>query len=227
MSYLFGGDGRYVAKYDDKSDLVYVLEGLRLTLKPEVVQQATANRSPAMIGGFKVLLAIHEPHLRDIAATVHSEVGVAHDQSEAEGIARVIRNRAEYKKVSLDSARLFGNVGGSSMYGRTTANYRTAKGLPIERWTGNLKSDLEGTVRGLAGTADVTNGAYFWDATRDVLKPTHQWVRNQWIGGKDPHYQGASIEGDYTPLWIWKADLGETSFFAYNPSGKQPKNVWP
>jgi hypothetical protein len=168
-----------------------------------------------------------EPRLRDIAATVHSEVGANHDRTEAEGIARVIRNRAAYKGVSLDSNNLFGSVGGSSMYGRGTSNYTSAQAKPIGLWIGTMESDLEGTVKGLVNPTDVTNGSYFWDSTEGLQSSTHPWRKKKWVGGNDPHYQGTSLAGTYTPLWVWKADLGQTSFFAYNPSGSQPKNVWP
>jgi hypothetical protein len=228
MSYLFGTGGEFAGYARDNNDRVYVLEGLRQCLTSEAVREVVGRSQGGLVGGHKVLLTIPEPRLREIAATVHSEVGVGHDKTEAEGIARVIRNRAAHKAVALDSTNLFKDVGGGGMYGRKAATYTSANARPIEQWIGTLRSDLEGAVKALVNPTDVTGGAYFWDGTQGILNnANHPWRKEQVIGGTDPHYKGTALEGTYTPVWLWKSDLGETSFFSYNPAGSHPKNVWP
>jgi hypothetical protein len=228
MSYLFGPGGEFSGYAKDNSDKAYVLEGLKQCLTSEAVKDLVGRSQGGLIGGSKVLLTIPEPRLREVAATVHSEVGTKHDKTEAEGIARVIRNRAVHKGVALDAPNLFKEVGGSGMYGRKTTNYTSANAKPIEQWIGTMRSDLEGTVKALVNPTDVTGGAYFWDGTQGILtNANHPWRKEKLIGGTDRHYKGTTLEGAYTPVWLWKCDLGETSFFAYNPGGSHSKNVWP
>jgi hypothetical protein len=227
MSYLFSDEGYLADDFNDKDDRVFVLKGLRQCIDYKIVQPALRQLFPTTIGTFPILLVIKEPRLREFAATVYSEVGATHNSSEAEGIARVIRNRAEHLGAHYGDADFFRRVGATAMFGRGTANFVTANALRIDSWTGNMKSDLEACVRSLVAAGDVTNGSYFWEGTALLLNPRHPWRQQNWVGGNDPHYRGTTLAGTYTPAFIWRADLGQTSFFAYNPAGSGARNVWP
>jgi hypothetical protein len=211
MSYIFGDDGTFSGYYNDGDIRVFILEGLNQCLSEDIVQAAIRGRTPSEIGGFQVLRYMGEPVLRDIAATVYSESG--HNRDESEGIARVIRNRAEHRALTYELGFL-ARIGGNAMYGRRSSRYATANNQTIEHWTGNMLSDLESTARGLVNRTDITNGAYFWEGTSLLQRPSHQWRRY--------------LDG-HPPIWITTAVLGQTTFCAYNPDGprKYRNNVWP
>jgi hypothetical protein len=232
MSYLFSDEGLLTDHHRDGDDRVFVLQGLRQCLQAQVVADALRQapgpfQTPSRIGMFRVLLTIDEPQLRDIAATVYSEVGTAHNATEAEGIARVIRNRMIHVGSHPGDPGLFQRVGGRTMFGRNSGNYAAANAIAIGNWTGNMLSDLQATVRSLVSARDVSNGSYFWESTAGLRNAQHPWRRQQWVGGNDPHYGGTALAGAFTPVFIWRADLGQTSFFAYNPNGSHRNRVWP
>jgi|Deesub1362A_J573_1020465.scaffolds.fasta_scaffold03353_4 hypothetical protein len=218
MTYIFSDDGTFSGYYDDGDNRVFILENLDCCLVQEVVVEAVKNRTPSYIAGFRVLRIFDEPVLRDIAATVYSES--SHNPKESEGIARVIRNRAEYKGIDYSSPNFWrshkeGGIGGHAIYGRDSARYREANNLPLKNWFDNkyMLSDLEATVRALFNPTDITKGAYFWEGNRSLKKPTNFFRKNL---NKDP------------PVFIITKTFGGTTFLKYNPDHpKFGRNVWP
>ena len=217
MSYIFGDDGTFAEYYNDGDPRVFVLEKLNRSIGANEIEAAIRGRSPSRIDGFHVLLSVEESILRDIAATVYSESG--HNRDESEGIARVIRNRAEHRVVHYASGNFWfsarqGGIGGNGINGRRSARYAAANNQTIDNWAGRMLSDLESTVRGLVNHRDITNGAYFWEGTRLLRNANHPWRRY--------------LDGE-PPIWIVTAVLGNTTFVAYNPNGphQHRNNVWP
>lgn len=180
-------------------------------------QRQTASR--------KVLIEMEEPRFRDIAATVYSES--SHVPDESEGIARIIRNRAEWRGVSLSATNLFERIGGSGMYGRSGSSYATMNGVSVVEWQSmEALGDRAATIRGLVQGRDLTRGSYFWEATGSLSNPTHPWRKDKWVGGTDPHY--IFWEEKFIPVFRWQADLGATSFFRYNYANPTySKSVYP
>ncbi len=218
MIYVFSSDGTFSGWYTSTSSRVFVLEGLNMCLEESAVREAANGLTPTRIAGFRVLRVFPEEVLRELAATVYSES--SHNPDESEGIARVIRNRAEHVGVDYGSPSFWlgyrqGGVGGNAMYGRRSPRFRHANALPLERWTENRRmlTDLEATVRALFSTYDITRGAYFWEGNASLQQPTNYFrVRlNQ-----------------SPPVFLITRVLGGTTFLRYNPMHPRfGRNVWP
>ena len=219
MTYIFGDDGIFSGYYNDEDTRVFILQDLNQSLDESEVAKAVGGVCPTRIAGFQVLLYMKEPILRDLAATVHGESG--HNRSESEEIMRVMRNRAEHVGVDYSSINFWldhrqGGIGGGGIYARAhrNAGYNNAISKKIENWSNIMLSNLESTVRGLVNPSDVTRGAFFWENTADLRKPTHRWRK---------HLDGRP------PCWVVKIVLGNSSFIAYNPNGppRCRNRVWP
>jgi len=218
MIYLFSDDGTFSGYYRSKYRRVFVLESLNMCLDEGEVQDAVRGATPSRIGGFRVLRVFPESVIRELAATVYSES--YHNSQESEGIARVIRNRAEHVGVDYGSPNFWlshsqGGIGGSGIYGRRSSRFRQANSTPIEKWLDNnaMLTDLEATVRALFSKSDITNGAYFWEGNASLNNPNNYFrVRlNQ-----NP------------PVFVITRVLGRTTFMRYNPEHPTfGRNVWP
>lgn len=166
----------------------------------------------------RILLSVWEERLREIAATVNSESYDVAEESQA--IARVIRNRAEYRNVKILSPNFWkdynkGGVGGNSMYGRRSReNYKMWSKKVIMTWDGNLQIKLESTIKGLIKNEDITKGAYFWEANKRLKDPNNFF-----------HKFLAKKEGIKTNV------IGQSTFMKYNPLKEEnPKKYmlhWP
>lgn len=245
MPYIFAEDGHCCVSQGGggSNDTVYVLSG---TCAGALASGAAAAIGQAVedqgLGKFvdfaelvgkafgleaegQVLLRLPETRLREIAATVHSES--LHGEGESEGVARVIRNRAQWRDAALDSSNLFHRISASGMYGRSTKTFDGALATELSAWTSDvLAPDLRDVVRGLAGRNDITRGAYFWESTAGLQATRHPWRKAQWVGGADPHY--SKWDENFTPVFLWIVDLGFTSFFRYNPNHpQQGQQVYP
>ena len=153
----------------------------------------------------RILLSVWEERLREIAATVLSEA--IDSGQESQGVACVIRNRAEHRKVSILSATFWqswkgGGVGGDTMYGRQEpSTYGKWSNIYILSWTGNAKKKLQSTIKGLTVGEDITRGAYFWEGNKHLKKPTNARKK----------------ELDKKILIITKL-IGQSTFMKYNPN---------
>jgi hypothetical protein len=203
MTYLFSTTGLLASFSGASGGTVFVVAGISRSLDASIARAAGVQfPPPTQIDGHPVVRMLQEAMLRDIAATVYSES--YHDSAESEGIARVIRNRAEHRNQPFaDAGAFWRSVGGDGIYGRGGTNYAQANAQPIERWTGVLRSDLVATIRGLATSTDMTNGSFFWEGDSALKRADNYFSRAL---KKKP------------PWFIRRAHHGRTTFFSYNPA---------
>jgi hypothetical protein len=203
MTYVFSETGVLASFSGTSGGVVFIVRGISRSFDASIARAAGAQfPAPTQIDGHPVVLTLQEAMLRDIAATVYSES--YHHSAESEGIARVIRNRAEHRNQPFANAGVFWQrVGGDGMYGRKGTNYPQANAQPIERWTGVLRSDLEATIRALGSNTDITNGSFFWEGDSSLKRADNYFARA--LRRKPP--------------WlVQRAHHGRTTFFAYNPA---------
>jgi hypothetical protein len=114
-----------------------------------------------------------------------------------------------------------------------------------------MHAALEGTVKALIATNDVTKKAYFWvssqmlfDSTTETnheankvevkrkvnLSTFEKFSDGKWsTGGNDPFFKDAEWNSDktYAPMFLVTVILGKTAFLKYNPSGPKGSSIWP
>lgn len=137
---------------------------------------------------------------------------------EAKGIANVMENRMDHKKVELksDFVDKIGGIKDFDAIGGKQYNTVMDQSLKKTYDTDGFKNRVEGAMSALSPlTEDNTNGAFMWNATSQ----------------KNEKNVGFNWKMHDKKVYSMTAELGKTTFFKYNPNKRENPNhykkIWP
>jgi RHS repeat-associated protein len=188
-NFIFGPNGNLIVSYSGSNSSISIFNGTSLNTIPD--QDA-----------FIQFIAIVAGESTD-------------NLDEATAIGEVMLNRMAFKKVPL-ALNFYNSIGGAGQYdaiGEPIYNEIMNESLSdLIDPNNKYASRIQGAIRALSRTTNLSSGAYFWNATSQKYSPTD-------IGSNWRAYNNNVF--DIT------ATIGGTTFFKYNPiKSENPDSYW-